>query len=86
MGREFDPPIAQKWLYKVPSLSYYARVVKLADTLDLGSSALGVRVQVPPFARFSILFSAKKEIQYLCIFFLYYKEKGKHFYAEIAQW
>ena len=27
-----------------------ARVVKLADTLDLGSSALGVRVQVPSLA------------------------------------
>ena len=25
-------------------------MVKLADTLDLGSSALGVRVQVPPLA------------------------------------
>ncbi len=27
-----------------------ARVVKLADTLDLGSSAYGVRVQVPSLA------------------------------------
>jgi hypothetical protein len=27
-----------------------ARVVELADTLDLGSSTLGVRVQVPPLA------------------------------------
>ena len=29
-----------------------ARVVELADTLDLGSSTLGVRVQVPPLAFF----------------------------------
>ncbi len=28
-----------------------ARVVKLADTLDLGSSAFGVRVQIPSLAK-----------------------------------
>ena len=27
-----------------------ARVVELADTLDLGSSTVGVRVQIPPLA------------------------------------
>ena len=27
-----------------------ARVVELADTLDLGSSTFGVRVQIPPLA------------------------------------
>ena len=29
---------------------FYARVVKLVDALDLGSSAFGVWVRVPPLA------------------------------------
>ena len=52
MGREFDPPIAHKDLtpFRLIQALFLARVVKLADTPDLGSGALGVRVQVPSLA------------------------------------
>ena len=38
------------WWQCLPGKAGKARVVELVDTLDLGSSALGIRVQVPSLA------------------------------------
>ena len=55
MGPGFEPPIAHKDLDfshgQSGTAPLQARVVELVDTPDLGSGAIGVRVQVPSLAK-----------------------------------